>query len=665
MQNVFDYFKSFLQNIYTNAEELGIDINNRAMFKFFDKYFQPQNYQKLDYKTIINGDDDDKRKLTINNGQLTMKENKKDKDSKNSKNNKDNKQNSNGTTNTSPDDDIYDPSSRQNTLASLTVLKQSEYLDLVGEELNKVIDDSVRADLEQRKNLLDSLEELRKKELQQEFVGEDDALNERLSVEFYEREAKLMEEVVEQVENERAKQLITDKLNTDKQKQAYQQQLIDAGYTIDEITAEMDGRVDELYDNYIDNLETIRKTQKQKENIQKLERLEKETENETINIKDKLDGKQDERHRRQEETDKEITKNMTLDETIAYYNNKRNEAIAKYGGQPSITATTPNATTQGTPIPTPAPTTQSRPQEQIDKAEAQAKAELTEFLNQRTKEYIEEYNKKVDERGERSTPQRRQASKDIYDFLNKIFNKEIMEESEYATSILNAKNKEREDIRKEMTESGITPDKDMQDYKSVRQMLDEYEAGEKAVGHFKYDKELKKDREGALPMSSYKLTREEYDSIVNFRKNYIKQAFKNLSNELNKTKEQVENLIDDKQQRNERLTNLVKKVKIAEDKIAQYEVYKDMLGKAENFQEMENLLQMVNDTEARAKIRGQLYKAHFKLPTIKNNIWKEIDKQQKASYQASIDNILAGAYTITKKKGKEYGNVLYEDCGLF
>jgi hypothetical protein len=60
MKNVFDYFKGLLENIYTDAKELGIDLNNKHMFEFFDKYlYNPHNYKNNQFVYGNNDDDED------------------------------------------------------------------------------------------------------------------------------------------------------------------------------------------------------------------------------------------------------------------------------------------------------------------------------------------------------------------------------------------------------------------------------------------------------------------------------------------------------------------------------------------------------------------------------------------------------------------------------
>ena len=249
----------------------------------------------------------------------------------------------------------------------------------------------------------------------------------------------------------------------------------------------------------------------------------------------------------------------------------------------------------------------------------------------------------------------------------------VEEENNYIVQVFTRVNEGRKEVQEEAKVEGI--DVGIKPFETVREMLEDYEKRTKNLNYFekvKRDKEIyKEDNYSGQSVSNYTLTMEEYNKIVNFRKVYLKEQIGLLEKELNQQEQTIDNLNKDLNYKNENISKLTEQIQEQSKELEDYKTLEEMLGiDFETVAEVEKALGDIKDSKLREKV---LRYATGKTPNgnnrskeyILNKLKEYQDKQIKKDYQTMIDDILAKTVHISKRKGKEYGQVVYEDSGFF
>ena len=305
---------------------------------------------------------------------------------------------------------------------------------------------------------------------------------------------------------------------------------------------------------------------------------------------------------------------------------------------------------------------------------SQQSQSVSDYKKQKQNNYIQKYNRHYSELLDQEFKDEnndyltnfKEKRKSIDNFINKIFAEYIVEEDTYIKEVFKRVNDERRKIMMEAQRGGM--DVDIKPYRSVEEMLKDYEERNKGNDYFervKDNNKIKRTNEKGGSISDYELTLDEYENIVNFRKRYLKRKIDEMENEMivqnNKNKE-LENQINEREKDRKRQQELIDKYKA---QLEDYEKLEAIAGTdIKTLGEVEQSMGFIRDLTLRNKILK--YSGTNRNPEyVKKKIQEYKQKEVKKDYQLMIDNVLKGTTSISKRTGKEYGNVIYEDSGLF
>jgi hypothetical protein len=242
----------------------------------------------------------------------------------------------------------------------------------------------------------------------------------------------------------------------------------------------------------------------------------------------------------------------------------------------------------------------------------------------------------------------------LFSFIDRIFSKEIQEEKEYANSLLEDKNKNIEYINKTMGKEVVKP------YKNIKEMADLFEEAAKGKDY----SEMKKLNEESKDEPSYMLTLSEYEKLINFRKKYLKEHLTKLMEDINKS----QNIIEAQKKTIFRNAGEMNSLRQEAEYYAQYEKLiqfdREFRNQKEQDDHFKNMIKFVADEKTRLSLERSYYKKTYSFDVLMGRVKKSIQENTRMSFRQTIGDILRSSTHITKK-GKEYGQVLYEDSGLF
>lgn len=662
LKGVFDYFKGFLERIYKNAEELDIDLNNKQMFEFFDKYlYHPESYNNWVYG---DDDDDDNKELNKNN---------------NEEYNINNIKYSNDLTtlilnqSTTTDEtlrkaindrikEIVNDLERQATFTETEVdnlVIQKLNLDYTNNELNlllKAIDD------------LTEEQKLLKKEMENKIELYKDELLNTSPLEF-----RIKEETEKRYKEAESKGDFRDKTiiayNVEKEiLKDIQIQAIDKikkEYTEEQIAL---AGMKDIFDEIIGE---NKQKQKQKNNIEEDYYLwnkdnwkdEVETE-ETEEIKKEIENKTEEKEIKENNNNKIENKEPTKPtktelSTYTYRSLKEQEEIERQREREEKLNIIKRYNTL-------------REQQEEERRESEYLKDDDINLNNSLNDY---YNNPI-------TENQRTYVNNIFNILDKLWDKDLKEKVELEKKILNRINRNRIDLLEEAERLGYDAElveqikRGFKPYRNVKEMLADYEIRTKDLT-FKQQKrnDYKNGLEGIFGehqlglAENYYLTNDDYRDIVNFKQRTLK---KNINNLLKTIEEQHKILTTAEKTRekykdywsyaNESIEELKK---VINNNIKFNDDFKRITGITTN--NLKLIMENTNpsmDTNTLNKIMNTA-KKHNNNPDF---ILKEINRNKavalKKDIQNTINNLLQHTVSFSKTTGKLYGNILYRDTGL-
>jgi hypothetical protein len=160
------------------------------------------------------------------------------------------------------------------------------------------------------------------------------------------------------------------------------------------------------------------------------------------------------------------------------------------------------------------------------------------------------------------------------------------------------------------------------------------------------------------------LTLEEYEKLVNFRKKYLKEHLNKLLDNINKS----QNTIEAQKKTIFRNAGEMNSLRQEAEYYAQYEKLiefdREFRNQKEQDEHFKNMVKFVSDEKTRLSLERSYYKKTYSFDVLMGKVNKAVQENTRMSFRQTIGDILKSATHITKK-GKEYGQVLYEDSGLF
>ena len=674
LKEVFDYFKSFLERIYKNAEELDIDLNNRQMFEFFDKYlYHPESYNNW----VYGDDDDDNKELNKNNSE----ENNIEGDNIEEYNINNIKYSNDLTTlilnqSTTTDETLRKAINDRikeivNDLERQATFTEAEVDNLVIQKLNL---DYTNNELNLLLKAIDNLTEeqkLLKKEMENKIELYKDELSNASPLEFRiqeetERRYKELESkgdfrdktiIAYNVEKEILKDIQTQAI--DKIKEEYtEEQIALAGMKdiFDEIIGENNkqkqkNNIEEDYylwnkDNWKDEVETeeIKETETKKE--------------ETIKG-NKIDNKENNNNNNKVENKEQIKPTKTEVGTSTYRSLKEQEEIERQREREEKLNIIKRYNTL-------------REQQEEERRESEYLNNDNINLNNSLNDY---YNNPI-------TESQRTYVNNIFNILDKLWDKDLKEKTLLEKKTLNRINRNRIELLEEAERLGYDAElieqikRDFKPYRNVKEMLTDYEIRTKNLT-FKQQKrnDYKNGLEGIFGehqlglAENYYLTNDDYRDIVNFKQRTLK---KNINNLLKTIEEQHKVLTTAEKTRekykdywqyaNESIEELKK---VINNNIKFNDDFKKITGITAN--NLKLIMENTNpsmDTNTLNKILNTA-KKHNNNPDF---ILKEINRNKaialKKDIQNTINNLLQHTVSFSKTTGKLYGNIIYRDTGL-
>ncbi len=539
LADVFEYFKRFLERIYETAKKLGMDVNNKQMIEFFDKYlYNPENYGDKDFVYKTN-------------------------------NNINNKEEDNNTTNP-----------KDNDLITLTILKQSEP------------NEDLRTSIEKRiQELKDKMEdEIQSKIAEKARYGMDydEVYIKNLVEEEYKKELNKLEFTLDQLE------MMKDSLMTEEE--IAQEKIESSDYRLIKRFKEAMDERNGVAVSKTDSESTYKVNKQTKWLTNYNEKLERKFEKQRI--KSLLEGNGD-------FVDLSIRKSL---------NGKNNNK----GVDISINTTN-----------------------------------VSDIINPAKNNILTEKQHKIVEK--------------LYEALAKMFANEWKEETDYAKEILKRVNEGRQRIIEEAEAEGVNPN--MKLYRNVKEMLTAFEEVYEGLNYRQKIKESYKNSQDngyGMSYNDYEMTYEEYDNIVNFRKKYMRKGINELIEALKEQQKDLEKALSEKQQQMDMRFAMAKTIDDYRQQIKNNEetLIKAGINDINTLVEIKNSMGILQDSNYRKKINDLINNGRS-VDFIKKKIREYYLKDTKKAYQSMIDNILLNTTHISKRTGKEYGEVLYEDSSFF
>ena len=568
LKNTYDYFKDFLLNIYKNAEELNIDVNNPQMFSFFDKYiFAPSKYTNDNdwvYYTGNDGEDDDKnKKEEEDNNEIIQKQ--------------------------------LNIINNSNSLTELTVLDQGTE----AEELREAIRIRINA-------------------LKKEGYTEEQMKADLLMQDLVKSWMKATKKVIDNMEATPIEDI--KKVETINDNDKYY------NYKNNNDNDEF-----ELIDDF-DNKEDVKQETKEKDNN-------KEEEKE---IKEKKENKKE--NNKNNQVKSSVSQSRYKQQRMNNFIESYNKSLSRLDNQEEYNKQL-NILNEYYEL-------KNKNNNEIEEKENENKENINNNT-EKTKEEIRENEIKI-------------IRNNLNKFIDKIFSKEIQEETEYINKIFREKNEIRKQIEEEAKFEGV--DYGIHPYKNIQEMLTDFEI---AYNNLTYRQKkaksnlLDKETEQGESVNQYTLSYDEYDKIVNFRKKYLKEQINKLNENINKQNVEMLNLniqLGIEKATNQANRDLVMKY---QQQIEDLKNLQTKLGANINtLNEVEEAMGIIRDTTLRDKILKYSSGGHS-AEYVKNKIEQYKEKELKKDYQKMIDNILLSTIHISKRTGKLYGETIYEDSGFF
>ncbi|MDR0723896.1 MAG: hypothetical protein LBF23_01780, partial [Endomicrobium sp.] len=443
----------------------------------------------------------------------------------------------------------------------------------------------------------------RKKELQKEYT-DDSMIEERLAIEFAEAELKELEKEIEREEDIKITEEVDYYFENNDNLKKEAQRLYDSGYTPDEIEKMLYEPIKaEFYKNYYNNLDKIKQTKLKNDLSQKEQK--KQVIEKTI-----------------QEAEATIKRRLKLSKQELFAETKR---IAE---------------------------------ERANKFKAEQEA----INNQLESETIDP--DRVDEI-------KNETTKNLFAFIDKLYAKQKAEKTQYEMTIFKKKQAEYKQVSKLLqNELGKTPF-DLWKIKEPRNIDDLLANFERINGgntqnniyknSQKMDKKGNEDHIGDY-FDSIQLTYDEYNKIVNFEKQYLKEHIRELNDTLNKTKESLEKT----QQRVGGIADIIEKQQAELEKLKEIKDFQ---------KEIETAIKEDKDLAKKGRwfykfdlfYRDRISKAIKENVTpdaLRQVINKSLDEQLRLNYDEQLTKII-NKTIFTDKKGNTYGKVAYEDSKSF